>query len=86
MVKNKQWPRHAINSFVLAKLEAKGISPTNDAAPEMLIRRVYFDLIGLPPTAAEVSSFVTQNTSWQQVVDELLESPHFSKSVDPGST
>ena len=79
LVKNKAWPRHAIDSFVLARLEGKGISPTTDAAPEKLIRRVYFDLIGLPPTAAEVSEFVTRNSSWQQVVDELLESPHFGE-------
>lgn len=79
LVKNKAWPRHAIDSFVLARLETKSISPTSDAAPEKLIRRVYFDLIGLPPTAAEVSSFVIRNSSWQQVVDELLESPHFGE-------
>ncbi len=79
LVRNKEWPRHAIDSFVLAKLEAKSLSPTKDAAPEMLIRRVYFDLIGLPPSAGEVSAFVSRHLSFQQVVDELLESPHFGE-------
>jgi hypothetical protein len=79
LVRTKEWPRHAIDSFVLAKLEAKGISPTNDATPEMLIRRVYFDLIGLPPSAGEVSAFVSRHRSFQQLVDELLESPHFGE-------
>lgn len=79
LVRTKEWPRHAIDSFVLAKLEAKGISPTNDATPEMLIRRVYFDLIGLPPSAGEVSAFVSRHWSFQQLVDELLESPHFGE-------
>ncbi|WP_322282858.1 PSD1 and planctomycete cytochrome C domain-containing protein [Prosthecobacter sp.] len=79
MVKAKDWARDAIDSFVLAKIEVKGLSPTKDATPEMLIRRVYFDLIGLPPSAGEVLSFVSRHLSFQQVVDELLESPHFGE-------
>lgn len=78
-VKAKDWPSDAIDTFVLAKMESESLSPANDALPVMLIRRLYFDLIGLPPTAAEVSSFGTRQSSLRQVVDHLLDSPHFGE-------
>ena len=57
-VKNEAWVRTPIDAFILAKLEEKGLSPAPTADPRTLIRRVYFDLIGLPPTPEEVEAFV----------------------------
>ena len=58
--KDTQWPRDAIDHFVLAKIEAAGLAPQRDASPRTLIRRLYYDLIGLPPTGEQVESFVSQ--------------------------
>jgi len=57
-VKNSNWPRNEIDSFVLQRLDREGLTPSAEASPEVLIRRVYLDLIGLPPTVEEVDEFV----------------------------
>lgn len=57
---NAQWPRDAIDRFVLAKIEAAGLAPQGDASARTLIRRLYYDLIGLPPTREQVESFVSE--------------------------
>src|SRR5881394_46865 len=54
-VKNKRWPRQPLDYFVLRRLEQKNLSPSVEADERTLVRRVTFDLTGLPPTAAEVS-------------------------------
>ena len=54
------WPRNAIDHFILAKLESKSLVPAPPADPRVLIRRVYFDLIGLPPTPKEIDDFVAE--------------------------
>jgi len=61
--KNKSWVSNPIDAFVLAKLEAKNLSPAPAADPRVLIRRVYFDLIGLPPTPREIDDFVA---AWER--------------------
>ena len=57
-VKNDTWPKRKLDHFVLAKLEAAGLSPTADAEPARLLRRLHFDLVGLPPSPAAIKSFL----------------------------
>ena len=77
-VKAAAWPRNDIDRFVLARLEAEGLKPTAEADRRTLIRRLYFDLIGLPPEPAEVERFVVDKDglAYEKLVDRLLDSPH----------
>ncbi len=81
VVKNTAWPRTDIDRFVLAGLEAKGLHPVGDADRAALVRRVTFDLTGLPPTPAETQAFVsdTAANAFEKVVDRLLASPAFGE-------
>jgi hypothetical protein len=80
-VRNPQWPRNLIDHFVLARLESEGMTPAPEADRATLIRRVSLDLIGLPPTPAEVDAFENDKdpSAYQTVVDRLLASPHFGE-------
>ena len=80
-VRDTAWPAGDIDRFILAKLEAKKISPVGDADRVALIRRVTFDLIGLPPTTAEIDAFVNDRSTdaFEKVVDRLLMSPRFGE-------
>ncbi|MDX1946164.1 MAG: PSD1 and planctomycete cytochrome C domain-containing protein [Pirellulaceae bacterium] len=80
-VKNAAWAKTDIDRFVLAGLEAKGLAPVADADCRTLIRRLYFDLIGLPPTIEEVEAFVADQSAKavETVVDRLLASRHFGE-------
>ncbi len=80
-VKNEAWIKQPLDKFILAKLETAGLSPALPADKRTLIRRVYFDLIGLPPTPAEVNAFLKDESpqALEKVVDHLLESPHFGE-------
>jgi hypothetical protein len=85
-VKNRVWVKSPIDAFIAAKLEEKGIAPSPIADPRTLLRRLYFDLIGLPPTFAEVESFAADWTGSAKpqavvarVVDQLLASPHYGE-------
>lgn len=80
-VKDAGWSRGAIDAFVLAGLEARDIAPSPEADPATLIRRVYLDLIGIPPTPEEVDAFVANPSeeAYGAVVDGLLASPHFGE-------
>jgi hypothetical protein len=80
-VKDAAWPRNAIDQFVLAKLEAEGLRPSAEADRYTLIRRVYLDLIGLPPTPEEADAFVndTRADAYERVVDGLFKSPHYGE-------
>jgi hypothetical protein len=86
-VKNKAWVQAPIDAFILAKLEEKRLKPSPPADPRTLIRRLYFDLIGLPPTMEEVEDFVKawhaagakRGSVVEQVVDRLLASPHYGE-------
>ena len=80
-VKAIDWPRSPIDSFVLAQLEAANLSPAEDADRRTLIRRVYFQLIGLPPTPDQVTAFLNDGhpDAYERLVDQLLNSPQFGQ-------
>src|SRR5205085_7112596 len=73
--------RNPIDAFVLAKLEAAGLSPAPPADKRTLLRRVTFDLTGLPPTPDEIAAFLADDTAdaFAKVVDRLLASPHYGE-------
>ncbi|HEX3132956.1 MAG TPA: DUF1549 and DUF1553 domain-containing protein, partial [Planctomycetota bacterium] len=75
------WIRNEVNAFVLTKLRANGMKPNPPAAKEALLRRVTYDLIGMPPTTEEIAAFVADNapTAFVTVVDRLLASPHYGE-------
>ena len=78
-VSDASWSKSDIDAFVLQKLEAANLKPAADADQRTLIRRVYFDLIGLPPSPEEVTAFLQDDSieALTKVVDRLLESPQF---------
>ena len=80
-VKDATWATNPIDRFVLAKLEEKDLRPAPEADKATLIRRVTYDLTGLPPTPQEVRAFVTDTSpdAYEKVVDRLLASPHYGE-------
>lgn len=80
-VKNASWPVTDVDRFLLAKLEEMNLAPAPDASRATWLRRVTFDLTGLPPTAAELAAFDADATpdAYARVVDHLLASPHFGE-------
>ena len=79
--KDRQWPRNAIDHFILSRLEKEGLKPSPEADKRSLIRRVTYDLIGLPPTPQEVAAFVADKSpnAYEKVVDRLLASPRYGE-------
>jgi hypothetical protein len=80
-VGDTSWVRDDVDRFLLAKLEAKGLAPVKDCDRGVLIRRVTFDLTGLPPNPAQVDAFLQDDspTAFEKVVDRLLASPAFGE-------
>jgi len=80
---NAAWPRNPIDNFILARLAREGLQPSPEADRATLLRRVSFDLTGLPPTVAEVDAFVADKSSgaYEKVVDRLLHSPHYGERM-----
>ncbi len=80
-VRNGDWPRGEIDRFLLARLEAAGLQPAADADRLTLIRRVSFDLTGLPPSPAEMEAFLKDDShnAYEKLVDRLLASPAFGE-------
>src|SRR5436305_583420 len=80
-VKNAGWVKNPVDRFILARLEKEKLTPSPAAERERLIRRVYLDLIGLPPTIAQVDAFVAdmRADAYERVVTELLASPHYGE-------
>src|SRR6186713_2145510 len=81
MVRKTEWPQSAIDHFILAKLEEQSLEPTAAADKRTLIRRATFDLTGLPPTPAEIDTFLADSTpdAFAKVVDRLLASPRYGE-------
>ncbi len=75
------WRRTPIDSFVLAKLEEKGLTPNGPADRRKLIRRAYLDLLGLPPTPEEIEAFVADPdpAAYDKLIDRLLDNPHYGE-------
>jgi hypothetical protein len=80
-VKNKSWPRNPIDNFILSNLDSNGLKPAPPAEQSVWLRRVTFDLIGLPPTPAELDAFLKDNSAnaYEKVVERLLASPHYGE-------
>jgi mono/diheme cytochrome c family protein len=80
-VRDAAWPRNPIDRFILARLEQEGLKPSPEADRVTLLRRLSLDLIGLPPTPAEVDAFLADRSpdAYEKVVDRLLASPHYGE-------
>src|SRR5260221_513087 len=80
-VHNEAWAKTPIDKFILAKLEARDLSPAPPADKRTLIRRASFDLLGLPPTPEEIDAFLADSSSdaFARVIDRLLDSPHYGE-------
>jgi uncharacterized protein DUF1553/uncharacterized protein DUF1549/cytochrome c len=81
VVKDTSWPQSPIDRFILAKLEEKGLRPAPPADRRTLIRRLYFDLTGLPPTPEEIDAFLADDSpeAFAKAVDRLLASPAYGE-------
>lgn len=93
-VKNKMWPKNAIDHFILARLEAEGLAPSPEVDPVTLIRRLSLDLTGVPPTLAEIDDFVAKvaakngkqkmpipQEAVEELADRLLASPRYGERM-----
>jgi hypothetical protein len=78
-VKNRTWPAQPIDHFILNRLEEAGLGPAPPAEPRSLLRRLYFDLIGLPPSASAIDQFLANPDDYNLIVDRLLASPRFGE-------
>jgi hypothetical protein len=80
-VTDAAWPANYIDRFILAKLESAGLQPGSDAKKITLVRRLYFDLVGLPPTPEEITRFVDDKSpkAYEDLVDSLMASPRFGE-------
>ncbi|MEZ6128418.1 MAG: PSD1 and planctomycete cytochrome C domain-containing protein [Planctomycetaceae bacterium] len=82
-VGSSEWPRNAVDNFVLAALHQKGMQPAAEAEKETLIRRVAFDVTGLPPTLEEIDEFLadTSDDAYETMVDRYLASPAYGEHM-----
>ncbi len=80
-VQHKDWARNGVDRFILARLEKEGLTPNAEADRYTLCRRVYLDLIGLPPTPAEVNAFVNDKRpdAYEKLVDDLMSRPQYGE-------
>jgi cytochrome c553 len=81
VVKDQSWPRTGIDHFILHRMESTGVAPVPLADPRILLRRVTFDLTGLPPTPAEMDAFLADSSpqAFERVVDRLLSSARYGE-------
>lgn len=82
-VSNPKWVRNEIDYFILNRLDQEGLIPSEKAKKEKLIRKVYFDLTGLPPTPSDIDNFIndTNANAYEKVVDKLLASPAYGERM-----
>ena len=80
-VQNSAWVRNPVDRFILARLEAESLTPVAAAEPSALLRRVTYDLTGLPPSEAEIEAFLSDKSSdaYEKVVERLLSSPRYGE-------
>ncbi len=80
-VKNVQWPKNPIDFFILSELEKQDLTPSEEAAPSTLLRRLFLDLTGLPPSSRDLASVSTgfSEATYLDWVNDLLSSPHFGE-------
>jgi hypothetical protein len=79
--RQQDWQRKAIDGFLLGELEKKGLQPAPPASRRTLIRRAYFDLVGLPPSPEDIEAFVADRApdAYEKLIDRLLASPHYGE-------
>lgn len=82
-IKNKDWATNEIDFFISNKLESKGMTPSNLEEKEILIRRAYFDIIGLPPSLDEIDNFISDKNenAYEKVIDKLLMSEAYGERM-----
>ena len=80
-VKNGRWPRNPIDSFILARLEQAGLSPSAEAPRPVLLRRLCFDVTGLPPEPQQLTRWLSRPDPVSAALDELLASPHYGERL-----
>lgn len=80
-IKVQDWSKNPVDAFVYDRLKKEGLTPAGEADRTTLIRRAYFDLIGLPPTVEQINAFVNDPSpdAWSRLIDELLENPHYGE-------
>ncbi len=80
-VTNSKWVRNEIDRFVLSKLEKEGLVPSAEASRETLVRRVYLDVLGVPPTWEEAKAFLDDQSpdAYEKMVDRVFASPHYGE-------
>mgnify|MGYP000717926072 CR=1 FL=1 len=82
-VTDAQWPRNELDYFILARVEQEGLKPNPEADRVPLLRRVSFDLTGLPPTVEEVDAYLSDQSpeAYEKLVERLLASPHYGERM-----
>ena len=82
-VEDKKWAKNEIDLFILKKIEEKGMYPNKEADKERLLKRVYLDLTGLPPSLEKMDQFLANNNpdAYEKVVDELLQTPQYGEKM-----
>tara|TARA_R110002095_G_scaffold161803_1_gene140243 strand:+ start:33402 stop:36650 length:3249 start_codon:yes stop_codon:yes gene_type:complete len=80
-VKAQAWSKNPVDAFVYDRLKKEGLTPASEADRTTLIRRAYYDLIGLPPTVEQINAFVNDPSpdAWSRLIDDLLENPHYGE-------
>ena len=81
-VKNKDWGRNPIDAFILSRLEKAGLTPASEADKRTLIRRLSFDLTGLPPTREEIHQFLADDSpdAYEKLIDTFMAKPEYGEA------